>query len=114
MGQFNRMNLEVLKPFTDVVVRTIQNAERLDTLEGKTICEVWPTGGYLADKTFPIIREVLRKQFPTINIIPYDQFPYERVGQTVTGPTHWSTRLEEVGKVLRGMKCDAVMLGNSG
>ena len=49
-------------------------APRLDTLEGKTICEV-SNNQWQAHRTFPLIRELLQKQFPTVKIIPYTEFP---------------------------------------
>jgi hypothetical protein len=77
-------------------------ASRLDTLEGKTICEVsdriWE-----ADRTFPLIRELLQKQFPTATFIPYTEFP-----ETDTANP------DNPAEAVKAAGCDAVIVGNAG
>lgn len=48
------------------------HAPRLPDLNGKTICEI-SNNQWEARRTFPLIRELLQKQFPTAKIIPYDE-----------------------------------------
>ena len=48
------------------------HAPRLDSLEGKTICEL-SNGGWEHNRIFPAIRELLQKQYPTLKIIPYTE-----------------------------------------
>ena len=83
------------------------NATRLDTLGGKTICEIWGTGHWKADITFPIIRELLQKRFPDAKFVPYTEFPR---GRTQAYPIP----LDQVGQLLKNNGCDAVLLGNGG
>ncbi len=49
-------------------------AARLGDLNGKTIVEV-SDDSWQADRTFPLIRQLLQKQFPTVNIITWDKMP---------------------------------------
>ena len=102
------VKLEVLKPRSDVDSRAV-NAARLDTLEGKTICEVWATGGWRGGDTFPVIRELLQKRFPSTNFVPYTEFPY-----AVHSFAPYGIPLDKVGEVLKEKGCDAVLLGNGG
>lgn len=79
-------------------------AARLDTLEGKTIGELW-NGMFYGDVMFPILREVLSKRYRGVKFVPYSTF----------GSTHSATEARDIaalpGKlVLHG--CDAVISGN--
>ena len=49
-------------------------ASRLPDLRGKTVCELWD-GLFKGDEMLPLIRDLLKKQFPDIKIIPYTEFP---------------------------------------
>jgi hypothetical protein len=49
-------------------------ATRADTLEGKTICELWD-GLFRGDEYFPILREGLSKRYPGVKIVPWTEFP---------------------------------------
>ena len=63
---------------TDAVVwprseRTVAHSElatRLDTLEGKTVCQLWD---YLfrGDEIFPMIEGELARRYPGIHFVPY-------------------------------------------
>ncbi len=95
------VTLEVFNP-TGAKQIAYKFAPRLDTLEGKTICEValadneWQTY-----RTFPIIRQYLMKTFPTAKIIDYTNFPNWREDATI-------------GKQLKAKGCQAVIVGNAG
>ncbi len=77
-------------------------APRLDDLNGKTICEVsdnlWET-----QRTFPLIRSLLQKQYPTMKIIPYDQMP-EATTDAASG----------LGDKVKKVGCQGVIVGNAG
>ena len=105
----DQVRLEVFNPLSDIRMAAAANADRLDTLEGKTICEVWPVGGFRGDSTFPIIRELLQKRFPNTKFVPYTEFPHARHGLSPYG-----IPIDKVGEVLRGKGCDAAVVGNSG
>jgi hypothetical protein len=82
---------------------TVLHTARLDTLEGKTICEL-SNLGWQSHRTFPLIRQLLQQQFPTATFIPYTEFPQG----TSDIPTQ-----ETVDAVIAA-GCDAVIAGNAG
>jgi hypothetical protein len=98
------VTLEVLDPSGAFEVMTL-NAPRLDTLEGKTVC-------YLSDnewqswRTFPLLTDLLTKQFPTIKIVSWEEFP--RDGD------HGYPDFTKNPDLLKSKGCDAVILGNAG
>ena len=102
------MRLKVFNPTPTVTTKT-ENAARLDTLNGKTICELATTGAayWRANLTFPIIRELIRKQFPDAKFLPYTEFPDGRSEK-------YPVPLAEIGDLLKSMGCDAVLVGNGG
>jgi len=101
-------NLRVFNPLSSVTT-TVENAARLNTLQGKTICEIAATGAkyWRADLTFPIIRNLLQKRFPEVRNVPYTEFPD---GNSVKYPVP----LDKIGELLKEKECDAVLLGNGG
>ncbi len=97
-----RVTLEVLNPSGEIQIGHL-NAPRLDTLEGKKICNIWMTGMYRGEQFFPILSDLLKKRFPTITVIPYTEFP---VG--------YPTDLEELVRIVKEKGCDAVIGGPAG
>jgi hypothetical protein len=104
----NAVKLIVSSPVSEVAINR-GNAPRLDTLNGKTVCEVWTTGHYGADRTFPIIRRMLQERFPAIKLVPYTEFD---IGKPDISK-RWGP-LAKVAEILKGKGCDAVLLGNGG
>ena len=78
------------------------HAPRLDTLSGKTICEL-SNGAWESDRTFTLIRELMQKRFPDAKLVPYNEFPIGMAAIDVEG----------IGEVVRGKGCDGVILGNA-
>jgi hypothetical protein len=78
-------------------------APRLDTLAGKTICEL-SNNGWQAHRTFPLVRELLKRQFPTAKIIPHTEFP--------SGTNDMQTK--KAIDAIKKAGCDAVITGNAG
>jgi hypothetical protein len=72
------VELEVFDP-TGAGEVTHLHAPRLSDLNGKTICEL-SNGLWEAHRIFPLIRELLTKQFPDVKIIPYTEFPVGKGG----------------------------------
>lgn len=64
--------LEVFAPTGAIEVTQI-HARRLADLRGKTICEV-SNNSWEAQRTFPLIRKLLKERFPDCRIIPYTEF----------------------------------------
>ncbi|MFC2001155.1 hypothetical protein ACFLUZ_01470 [Chloroflexota bacterium] len=78
-------------------------AQRLDTLEGKTICEL-SHRVFHADEMFSIIEKELTSRYPGLNFVSYEEF----------GNIHGG----DEGKVIASLddkfrqnKCDAVISG---
>ncbi len=78
-------------------------APRLADLNGKTICEL-SDGIWEDHRTFPLIRELLQRQFPTAKIIPYTEFD--------VGRAEMETDSNIALLVKKG--CQAVITGNAG
>ncbi len=104
--------LKVVSPVGEEVVRKINSlAPRLDTLEGKTVCEIW-NGGFKADVMFPIIDEMLRARYPGVKIIPFTEFPATTI--TSMESVKKAATLEAIRTALLEKGCDAVITGNGG
>ena len=65
---------KVVSPVGEPITKNQSLAPRLETLKGKTVCEIW-NGGFGGDIVFPIIEEMLRKEYSNIKIIPHTKFP---------------------------------------
>jgi hypothetical protein len=96
----NLVKLRVHNP-SGVLETSVLHADRLDTLDGKTICEL-SNGAWQFDRIFPFVREQLKKQYPTVKILPYDE---------VIGSRSELENLEYVSKVLKEKGCQAVIAG---
>lgn len=101
---------EVVSPVGEQSLDMITMAPRLDTLEGKTICELW-NQSFKADVTFPVIRELLKKKYTGIKVIPYSEMPRHHMMEDlgVTNPAS-----EELIAALKEKGCDAIISGNGG
>ncbi len=49
-------------------------AERLDSLEGKTVCELWD-GLFRGDEIFPMLKKELSERYPGVKVVPWTEFP---------------------------------------
>lgn len=101
------VTLEVFDP-TGAIEVTQLHAVRLDTLEGKTICEL-SNESWQYDRTFPLIRELLQKQFPTATFIPYTELPNGKEGAGV-----YDIDSQAAVDAVIAAGCDAVIAGNAG
>ncbi|MFC2052571.1 hypothetical protein ACFLT4_07585 [Chloroflexota bacterium] len=99
-GKPGGLSLEVYNP-TGTIEITQRYAPRLADLRGKTICELsnltWED-----QRTFPIIRELLQKQFPDVKIIPYTEFP-----------GIFGFDAEALSKALKEKGCEGAIVGNA-
>ncbi len=86
-------------------------APRLDTLNGKTIGQIW-NGGFKADVSFPIIEDMLRALYPAVKFVPFTEFP--AVTMASLEPVRKAKTLEAVRSALLEKGCDAVITGNGG
>ena len=101
-GEAGPVTLELFDPTGAIEISEL-HAPRLDTLEGKTICEV-SDGMWEAARMSPLIRELLQKQFPTAKFIPSTEFP---VGIS-------QIDIDNIGDLVKAKGCDAVIVGNAG
>ena len=108
---------EVVSPIGEFTTPLVPIAPRLDTLNGKTICEL-SSNMYNAHVSFPIIRELLKKRYPDIKVIPYDEINEDLPGSTVMtlGGKIAVQEEKEQATIARMHKkgCDAVIAGNGG
>ena len=101
---------EVVSPVAERHIEMLNMAPRLETLEGKTICEIW-NESFRSDITFLTIRKLLKEKYPGIKVIPYTEMPkhHSMEDQGITN--------EESEKLITAIKekhCDAVISGNAG
>ena len=94
---------KVVWPRGKRVVKDIAYANHLDTLEGKTIGELWDWLFY-GDKIFPILEEELKKRYPGINFVNYEVFGSTHGGDEAKALSAFPDKFEQ-------NKCDAVISG---
>jgi hypothetical protein len=87
-------------------------APRIDTLAGKTICEV-SNDAWESNRTFPLIRELLQKMYPTAKFIPYTEFSPTITGATGS-PTYGGIDDDKTAAFVKAKGCQAVIVGNAG
>jgi len=78
-------------------------AKRFDTLDGKTIGELWDDL-FRGDEIFPMLREELGRRFPGVRFVDYRVF-----GSTHGGTEHRT--MAELPEKLREHGVDAVISG---
>ena len=101
---------EVVSPLGEVTKRVASVAPQLDTLNGKTVCEL-SVGMYNFQTSFPIIREALQKRFFNIKVIPYSEFPEILM---MTQGKEYQEYMENLLALLKQRGCDGVIIGNGG
>ena len=100
----NPVTLEMIDPTGSAEVINL-HAPRLPDLEGKVICEL-SARKWEAPRTFPALRELLKKRFPTARILPFTEFPQ---GDMVGGIDD-----DRTAEIVARKGCQAVILGNAG
>jgi len=93
---------EVVWPRGKKAGEGIASAERLKTLEGKTICELSNTI-FRSNEIFPIIERELSKRYAGIHFVSYDVFG--------TGHGKEPEVVAKLPDMLRESKSDAVISG---
>lgn len=100
--------MEVVSPAGGAIVEQKTVAPRLDHLEGKTIGETW-NGVFKGDYTFPIIREMLKRKYPGVKVIPYTEFHHF---YGADNPTHQWELARQMAALAKEKGCDALISGN--
>ena len=92
-------------------LRTTNGVSRhLDTLEGKTIGEVY-NNHFKGELMFKTYRRLLKEKFPGIRIIPYTEFPIVYVGGD---PVSQKQTAKDIAALAREWEVDAIITGNGG
>ncbi len=81
----------------------VRLAKRLDTLEGKTVCELW-NWIFRGNEIFPVIENELVKRYPGIKFISYKMLGSIQGGEEAKTLAALPDRLMQ-------NKCDAVITG---
>lgn len=103
---------EVVSPLGETVVSKKRIVPRyLDTLNGKTVCEIW-NEEFRGQITLPIVREMLRKRYPDVNVIPYTEFPTSTINRQTAAET--VKTLEAIRVALLEKRCDVVITAEGG
>ena len=100
----------VISPIGSETVKASPTAPRLDSLNGKTICELW-NEDFKGDIMFPIDRELLQERFPDVKFVPYTDFPIAVLKGT---PSYQREVLDQIIALAREKGCDAFITGNGG
>ena len=81
-------------------------AARLDTLEGKTIGQLWDDL-FRGDEIFPLLREELARRFPGLRFVDYRVFGSTHGGEEHRTMAELPDKLREHGvdAVISGMAC---------
>jgi len=102
-------NFEVVYPAGIGTVQAKNVAPPLPDLNGKVIGLYW-NNAFRGETTFPIIEELIKKQYPDVRFVPYTSF------DDVTTSSHDSAtavkNLEKLPRKIKQLGCDAVILGN--
>jgi hypothetical protein len=85
-------------------------SRHLDTLEGKTIGEVY-NNHFKGELMFQTYRRLFKERFPGVKIVPYDQFPIVYVGGD---PASQKKTAKEIAVLARERGVDALISGNGG
>jgi hypothetical protein len=83
---------------------------RLDTLEGKTVGEVY-NHHFKGDQMFPLYRQLLQQRYPGVRIVPYTELPASYVGGD---PATQRRIAQEVAAQAKRKGVDALIAGNGG
>jgi hypothetical protein len=81
-------------------------APRLDTLEGKTIAQLWDQL-FKGDEVFDLLEEGLKKKYPGVKFVSWREFGSTHSGDEKEALAALPARFRELGvdAVLSGMAC---------
>ena len=99
---------EVVRPVPATSVKLTPLAPRTPDLNHRTICEV--TGGFRADETFPIMRNLLKERFPGVKFVTFEKI--EGADIQAQAPSVREESLRALTDDFLKNGCDAVISGN--
>lgn len=85
-------------------------SRHLDTLNGKTIGEVY-NNHFKGEQMFGVYRRLLKEKYPGVKIIPYTEFPIIYVGGD---PASQKKTAADAAALAKEWGCDAIITGNGG
>jgi hypothetical protein len=96
----------VLWPRGKKTVEVVSLAKRLDTVEGKTIGQLWDDL-FRGDEIFPMLEQALAVRFPGVRFVSYKIFgsTHGREEQRVVAELPARLRQHGVDAVISGMAC---------
>ncbi len=106
----SRHEIGVISPIGLPGTQNKDIAPRLDSLEGKTVGEVY-NHHFKGDQMFGLYRQLLKQRYPGVRVVPYTELPASFVG----GDTAYHRRVaQEVAALAKEKGCDALITGNGG
>ena len=102
--------MKVISPEGRPLAAAGATSRHLDTLEGKTIGEVY-NNHFQGELMFQTYRRLFQAKYPGIRIIPFDQFPIVYVGGDAASQKKVA---REIAALARERGCDAIITGNGG
>jgi hypothetical protein len=100
----------VISPEGLPLAATKDVSRHIDTLEGKTIGEVY-NNHFKGELMFHTYRQLFKKQFPGVKVIPFSEFPTVFVGGD---PESQKKTAREIAALAKALGCDAIITGNGG
>jgi hypothetical protein len=85
-------------------------SRHLDSLEGKTIGEVY-NNHFKGELMFQTYRRLFRERFPGVRIIPFEKFPIVYVGGD---PASQKKTARDIAALAKEWEVDAIITGNGG
>jgi len=102
---------EVVGPLGEPVVGERRIGRYLDTLNGKTVCEIW-NEEFRGHITLSTVREMMRKRYPGVKVIPYTEFPTSTLNRQTSA--EMTNTLEAMRVAILEKGCDAVITAEGG
>ncbi len=99
---------EVLSPLGEQKIEMVTMAPRLDSLAGKTICEVI-NGTFKSDVVVPLLGELLKKKYPDVKVVLHTEMPQSFVLGRAS-----KAEVEALITAYKEKGCDAVISGDGG
>jgi hypothetical protein len=106
----NADDVAVISPLGLPATQNKGIARRLDTLEGKTVGEVY-NHHFKGDQMFALYRQLLQQRYPGVRIVPYTELPASYVGGD---PATQRRIAQEVAARAKEKGVDALIAGNGG
>jgi hypothetical protein len=104
------MTDKVISPEGLPLAATGRVSGQLDSLEGKTIGEVY-NNHFKGELMFKTYRRLFEEKYRGIKIVPYDQFPIVYVGGD---PASQKKTARDIAALAKERGCDAIITGNGG